>query len=70
MKIRYIQINPKDNVAVALENLPSGTAISVNGNVVRLADDIPSGHKLALQAFKAGDRVVKYGFPIGVATEA
>ena len=70
MKILYIQINPKDNVAVALENLPSGTAISVNGNVVSLADDIPSGHKLALQAFKAGDRVVKYGFPIGVATEA
>lgn len=67
MEISYIQINPKDNVAVALEDLTAGTEIRLNGRTVTLTEDIPSGHKLALQAFNAGDRVIKYGFPIGMA---
>lgn len=67
MEISYIQINPKDNVAVALEDLTAGTEIRLNGRTVTLTEDIPSGHKLALQAFNAGDRIIKYGFPIGMA---
>jgi len=47
--MKTIQIHPADNVAVALEDLPG----------------IPAGHKIALRDFKAGDPVVKYGFPIG-----
>lgn len=70
MEISYIQINPKDNVAVALEDLTAGTEIRLNGRTVTLTEDIPSGHKLALQAFNAGDRVIKYGFPIGMALKA
>ena len=27
-----------------------------------------AGHKIALRAFAEGDRIVKYGFPIGEAT--
>lgn len=67
MEISYIQINPKDNVAVALEDLTAGTEIRLNGKTVTLTEDIPSGHKLALKAFNAGDQVIKYGFPIGMA---
>lgn len=70
MEISYIQINPKDNVAVALEDLTAGMEIRLNGRTVTLTEDIPSGHKLALQAFNAGDRVIKYGFPIGIALKA
>ena len=47
--MKTIPIHPADNVAVALEDLPG----------------IPAGHKIALRDFKAGDPVVKYGFPIG-----
>ncbi|MCL2018777.1 MAG: altronate dehydratase family protein [Oscillospiraceae bacterium] len=47
-----IKINAKDNVAVLLENYGS----------------IPRGHKAAVFDIKKGETVIKYGFPIGVAT--
>lgn len=37
--------------------------------IVKSADDIPLGHKIALQNIKSGDKVIKYGRPIGVATK-
>ena len=34
------------------------------------AQDLPLGHKIARRPIAAGDKVVKYGAPIGTATAA
>ncbi len=47
-----MRIHPADNVEVLLR--PRG--------------GVPAGHKVALRAIRAGEAVVKYGFPVGVAT--
>ena len=60
-----LHINSKDNVAVALSDLSAGTEIVVDDRSITLKDDVPAGHKIALQDFHTGDVVVKYGFPIG-----
>ena len=60
----YIKINPADNVAVALRDLSKGTVVEG----VTLSMDIPRGHKIVLHDLKAGENVVKYGFPIGHVT--
>ena len=60
-----IRIHPADNVAVALRRIPDGTAFE--GTVA--AETIPQGHKLELCPILKGAPVVKYGFPIGHATE-
>ena len=62
--MKYIKINPADNVAVALQDLVKGEAVEG----VTLQTDIPRGHKIVLRALKAGDNVIKYGFPIGHVT--
>lgn len=62
-----LKINPGDNVAVALTPLKAGSAITVDGQTLRLTQDIPAGHKLALADIQAGEKVVKYGYPIGEA---
>ncbi len=62
----FIQIHPKDNVAVALRSVPAGT---VFGGVTAKTD-IPQGHKMALTALNCSDQVMKYGFSIGHATSA
>ena len=64
----YIQISPADNVAVALKALPEGYVLRVAGRGIPAAETIPSGHKVALKDFSAGETVVKYGFPIGRTT--
>ena len=65
-----LQIHPDDNVAVALEPLKAGEVVETSAGTVTLREDIPQGHKLALTDIPAGATVVKYGFPIGHATQA
>ncbi len=61
----YIKINPADNVAVAIAPLRKGTTVTVDGSEITIVDDIPAGHKFALEPIAEGENVVKYGFPIG-----
>ncbi len=62
--MKYIKINPADNVAVALQDLAAGEVVEG----VKLSVDVPRGHKIVLQDLQAGDNVIKYGFPIGHVT--
>ena len=59
--MKYIKINPSDNVAVALTDLRAGEAVCG----VILKTDVPRGHKIVLTDLGAGENVIKYGFPIG-----
>ena len=63
-----IAISSEDNVATALEALEPGRALDVGGQRVTVAAAIPRGHKVALRSIRAGEPVVKYGSPIGIAT--
>ena len=67
--LKYIQINPIDNVAVAVTDLNADEALSIAGKKIILQKNIPAGHKIALQNFNKGDLIIKYGAPIGHATE-
>ena len=62
--MRYIKINPADNVAVAMQDLSKGEVVEG----VTLLADVPRGHKIVLQGLRAGENVIKYGFPIGHVT--
>ncbi len=62
--MKYIKINPDDNVAVALQDLPKGE--NVEGVVLQM--DVPRGHKIVLKDLAKGENVIKYGFPIGHVT--
>ena len=62
--MRYIKINPDDNVAVALEDLAIGEVVEG----VTLTTTVPRGHKVLLKDLAAGENVIKYGFPIGHVT--
>lgn len=66
----YIRINPADNVAVAIHPLPRGEKLQVGDKEITTLNEIPAGHKVALQDLKAGDHIIKYGSPIGHAREA
>jgi len=69
----FLKINENDNVVVALNTIPAGTAISVEGNdgvkTVTSLEEIPAGHKMAICDIPAGGEVIKYGYRIGNAKE-
>jgi altronate dehydratase small subunit len=71
---RALAMTPKDNVAVALENiLPADeVAIQVKGGKVRsirALESIPFGFKIALENLPKGGSIYKYGETIGRATQ-
>ena len=61
----------QDNVGVAVADIKSGqelTGAALNDSAkfqLKAREDIPLGHKIALQDFKVGDTVIKYGEDIG-----
>ena len=78
--MKYLKIHPMDNVAVALEDLPEGTAIDIEekgsspvspgaGIHVITKEPIARGHKLALTDIAKGQPIVKYGCTIALAGE-
>lgn len=67
--MRYIQIRPEDNVGIALTDLPCGETVSFGTITVILTQDISRGHKFALTPIGINENIIKYGEPIGHATE-
>ena len=67
---RFLKINAADNVAVALaDDLKAGESFDIDGVRVTLREPVARGHKFALRDIAEGENVVKYGYPIGHATE-
>ena len=58
------RIDPKDSTATALRDMAAGEAALG----VTLSEPIGKGHKVAVKPIAAGEPVLKFGFPIGVAT--
>jgi altronate hydrolase len=63
--MQFIKINPTDNVAVALLDLPAGERLMLDGEEITLLSDVPAGHKFALADIPEKADLIKYGFPIG-----
>lgn len=63
-----IQIHPADNVCVTTRPLAGGTTVTCGSVQFVLNEPCPLGSKLALTALMAGDKVVKFGAPIGSMT--
>jgi altronate dehydratase small subunit len=70
MKKKYIIMNSDDNCATSLAEIPKDEEVELDtGDVIKINQIIPLGHKFALRTIKKGDLVRKYGEIIGVATE-
>lgn len=60
---------PQDNCLVARCNLGAGAQVLLDGEAVTLPQAVPLGYKLARRALVNGDKVIRWGAPIGSATQ-
>lgn len=67
---RVLLLADEDNIVVARIALAQGETITLEGGCVTLSRAIDPGFKLARHAIAAGDKISKYGAPIGSATDA
>lgn len=70
MRAAAIRLSPLDNVAVCCRTVEPGEAFEVDGHALVVTEQVALGHKLALGPLGIGDKVLKYGMPIGSMTAA
>jgi altronate hydrolase len=61
-----LQVNPSDNVLIALKDFTKGELIKWEGNEFKLLDDIPGKHKIFMNSMNPGENVIMYGVTVGI----
>jgi hypothetical protein len=67
---RLLLLSPDDNVFVLRGAIDAGEVVALEAGQAIVPTRLGLGHKIARRAITAGERIVKYGAPIGSATEA
>lgn len=67
---RLILLHPLDTVLVCVTPIDRGDPLQIDGDAVPAPEAIEVGHKVARRALQPGEKVVKYGAPIGSMTAA
>jgi len=65
---RLLRLADSDNVLVVKRQIDEAEEIVVSGRPVHVAKPVLLGHKIARCVIEPGEKVVKYGVPIGSAT--
>jgi hypothetical protein len=68
--VSAIRLFPTDNVLVLTRSLEAGETVEVGEKRRTLESPIGLGHKIAACAISPGEKILKYGAPIGSATAA
>ncbi|QEN85671.1 UxaA family hydrolase [Labrys sp. KNU-23] len=64
---RLLHLSPLDNVVVAREGLEAKAVLILDGRAFTLAGAVQRGHKIACRVIAPGEKIMKYGAPIGSA---
>jgi altronate hydrolase len=67
---KILRIDPKDNVLVALTQLPAGEAVTFAGEQYIPQSDIPAKQKFAIRDLDVADEVIMYGGIVGLVRQA
>ncbi len=67
---RLLLLHSQDNVLVLICTIASGDTYWVGGELFRTSMALGIGHKIARKDIAPGEKILKYGIPIGSATTA
>ena len=70
MTNQLILLHPDDNVLICVAPIAAGDVLPIGGGTVPAREGITVGHKIARVSLAIGDKVIKYGAPIGSMTAA
>src|SRR5262249_32376 len=66
---KVIQLDPRDNVLIALTDLKQGEQVEFNGTTYSLISNVPAKHKFATADLPLGADVIMYGVLVGKASQ-
>lgn len=69
MNDKLLQLSPNDNIFVARAGINTGETLSIGAQSIVVEASIPLGFKVAARDIAPGEKIMKYGAPIGSATQ-
>jgi len=69
-KLEFLHIHPKDNVLVALRDLPMGYRLNFKGKEIILKRNVSAKHKFTIDSMQKDAEVFMYGVLVGKVNEA
>ena len=63
-----VHLFPDDNIVVLARSVMAGETVRIVDREFVVSQPLGLGHKLACRAIARGDKILKYGAPIGSAT--
>jgi len=69
MPLNVLQLDPRDNVLIALIDLKAGERIEFGSETHTLVKSVPAKHKFATRSLGTGDAVIMYGVLVGKAVK-
>ncbi len=67
---QVILLHPDDNILVCVKHISVGDVFAIDGDAITSTIAVDVGHKIARRALSTGDKVYRYGAPIGSMTDA
>ncbi len=67
---RLLRLHPADNVLTVIAALQAGDELRLGEVLIPAAASLAIGHKVAARSIASGEKIIKYGAPIGSATQA
>lgn len=64
---KLIKIHAADNVLIVKQSIEAGDVETINGKEIIFSRAVGLGHKIAATQLHSGDKIIKYGVPIGSA---
>jgi altronate dehydratase small subunit len=65
-----IRLSQEDNILVLAQSMQAGEVVGIDGTAHCLSAALGLGHKVAARKIAPGEKILKYGVPIGSATAA
>ncbi len=69
MHPNVVQLDPRDNVLIALTDLKAGDQVEFGGRIYTLPKSVPAKHKFATRTFEIGEDILMYGVLVGSAVK-
>jgi SAF domain len=69
-RAKLLLLDPRDTILVCIAPVAAGDTVTIDGTMLTAPAPVGVGHKVARHALAPGDKVIKYGAPIGSITRA
>ncbi|WP_163934080.1 UxaA family hydrolase [Paraferrimonas sp. SM1919] len=68
MSNKLVLINSSDNVLICCQSIDEKETVGLGDATYTFSTSIDIGHKIAKKAISKGEKIIRYGVPIGSAT--